>query len=111
MWTFVICEGCEGKGAAVGAALAAQDLPVQWAECLSVCAAPLTLAAQGQDRATYVFRDVSIDDLPDLVTFAREYEAAKNGWIIDARPLAALRFKLVTRVPAMITDPNECLPQ
>ena len=106
MWTFVICAGCEGKGAAVGSALAEKGLPVQWADCLSVCDAPLTVAAQGEGRATYVFRDVSVADLDGLVSFSREYAAAKHGWIVDARPLGDLRFKLVTRVPAMINDPS-----
>ena len=106
MWTFVICAGCDGKGAAIGAALQERGLPVQWTECLSVCDAPLTVAAQGNGRATYVFSDISNADLDDLVSFSKEYGAADKGWIIDARPLGDLRFKLVTRVPAMIIDPS-----
>ena len=68
--------------------------------------APLTVAAQGEGRATYVFRDVSVADLDGLMSFSREYAAAKRGWIVDALPLGDLRFKLVTRVPAMINDPS-----
>lgn len=69
--------------------------------CLSVCADPVTLAAQGAGRATYVFSGLGEADEADLRAFAEAYSGAPDGWIEDARPLGRLRFRLVTRVPAM----------
>lgn len=70
-------------------------------ECLAVCSDPVTLAAQGPGRATYVFSGLGEADEADIRAFAEAYTSAPGGWIEDARPLGRLRFQLVTRVPAM----------
>jgi len=109
-WRLVICAGCGGTGAALAKALrAALDVEVALAPCLSVCADPVTLAAQGTGRATYVFSGLGLADLADVRAFAAAYEAAPAGWIEDARPLGRLRHCLVTRVPAM-PDPAITAP-
>lgn len=101
-WRFILCAGCCGAAGslaqAIGAAVPGRQLLL--ASCLSVCKAPATLAAQGPGRATYVFSGLSAEDAPDIVAFARAYDAAPYGWIEDARPLGRLRLRLVTRVPA-----------
>lgn len=81
-------------------ARACPTVPITYAPCLSVCADPVTLAAQGPGRATYVFSGITPADEGDIAAFARCYAAADKGWIEDARPLGRLRFQLVTRVPA-----------
>ena len=98
-----MCGGCAG-GDAVRAVLEATGAPVQISECLSVCADPVTVAAQGAGRATYVFSGISAEHAHDLAAFAHAYDTADAGWIEDARPLGKLRFRLVTRVPAMRTS-------
>lgn len=100
-WEWVICGGCAGT-AALRAVLDRETAPVHVVECLSVCTAPVTLAAQGRGRATYVFAGITAEDAADIAAFARAYEAAPAGWIEDARPLGRLRFCLKTRVPAMV---------
>ncbi|KAF0675509.1 DUF1636 family protein [Profundibacterium mesophilum] len=104
-WQLVVCRGCAGDAEALAQALAdlRPGVEVVQAACLSVCAAPVTLAAQGAGRATYVFSGLGTGDLEDLSAFAEAYEAAPRGWIADARPLGRLRFRLVTRVPALRT--------
>lgn len=102
-WRLIVCRGCAGEGRALAQALADLRPGVEIAEtaCLSVCAAPVSMAAQGAGRATYVFSGLGPRDLPDIAAFADAYEAAPRGWIADARPLGRLRFQLVSRVPAL----------
>jgi len=99
-----VCTGCEGS-TALHEALAAKlpDVVLRVAECLSVCTAPATLAAQAPGRATYVFRDVTAAQVSEVAAFVTEYRESPGGWIEDARPLGALRFQLVARVPAIDT--------
>ena len=103
-WRLVICQGCVGDGAGLHAAVrdALPAVPVSRVGCLGVCRDPITLAAQGDGRATYVFSGLEPGDAGDVAAFAAAYDAAPGGWIADARPLGALRFKLVARVPAMV---------
>ena len=103
---FVVCAGCAGGDALAGAiAAACPEVAVLRAPCLSVCAAPVTLAAHAPGRATYVFSGLTAEHATDVAAFARTYLDAPDGWIEDARPLGSLRFRLVTRVPA-ITMPD-----
>jgi len=86
---------------AAALARALPGVPLDHAPCLSVCSDPVTVAAQGVGRATYVFSGLTPADVGDVVAFAAAYEAAELGWIEDARPLGRLRMCLVTRVPAL----------
>ena len=105
-WRLLVCAGCAGDASGLVAALR-DHLRVDEVPCLGVCARPVTIAAQGLGRATYVFAGVTLADVPDILAFADAYEAAAHGWIADARPLGRLRFCLVTRVPAFaITGPG-----
>lgn len=103
-WRFVICSGCGAGSADLQAAVAGAcpDVAIVQVDCLSVCRDPVTLAAQGAGRATYVFSGLGAGDAADIAAFAREYAAAPGGWIEDARPLGRLRFQLVARVPAIV---------
>ena len=100
-WRLVICDGCGGGAMAEALRRALPKVPLDHAPCLSVCAKPVTLAAQGAGRATYVFSGLTPEDVGDVVAFATAYDTAKAGWIEDARPLGRLRLCLVARVPAL----------
>ena len=100
-WEFVICSGCGGADVAQSVASACPGVSVRQVGCLSVCNDPVTVAVQGAGRATYVFSGIGPQDAGDIAAFAAAYSAAPGGWIEDARPLGRLRFRLVTRVPAM----------
>lgn len=78
--------------AGIGAELAGVD-------CMSGCTRPSTIAFRAAGKTAYLFGDVTADDLPDLVTFARLYDAAPDGVLADARPLGALRGKAMARIP------------
>jgi predicted metal-binding protein len=102
-WQFVVCNGCSGsgKGFVAELRLACPDVDVVETGCMSVCSDPVTVAAQGAGRASYVFSGIGPGDLGDLKGFAAAYAAAPAGWIEDARPLGRLRFCLLTRIPAV----------
>ncbi len=97
----LICSTCAGPGQALADVLCLDGWEVQMHPCLSVCDAPVALAAQSDGGATYVFAGLTEADAADVVAFTREYDAAQAGWIADARPLGRLRFCLKTRVPAL----------
>ena len=110
----VVCRTCrtekpEGGGdvlAALTGALreAGLDgaLDVAATDCMGACEEPVSVAFQGDGRATFLFSGVSLpEDIPDIVATSRVYLDAKDGWIEDARPCGRLRFCLRARVPAL----------
>ncbi|MCK7615269.1 DUF1636 family protein [Roseibium sediminicola] len=82
-----------------------RDLDLGTVDCMGACEQPVSLAFQGQDRATFVFSGLRFpDDIDDIVATARTYLGAKDGWIEDARSCGRLRFCLRARIPAMKPD-------
>lgn len=67
--------------------------------CMSGCVRPSTVAFRDAGKTAYLFGDLTEADLADLVRFARAYAAASDGNFADARPLGALRFKALARIP------------
>jgi Predicted metal-binding protein len=100
-----LCTSCAlGRGgfaATLGAALDAEGIAAEIAttECLSGCTRPSSLAFRATGKTAYLFGDLTGEDLPDLLTFARLYAASADGSFADARPLGALRFKALARIP------------
>jgi predicted metal-binding protein len=76
------------------------DAQIAVVDCMSGCARASTIAFRDQGKTAYLFGEVTADDLPDLITFARLYHAALDGNLSDARPLGALRSKAIARIPA-----------
>ena len=94
----------DGLGLALGDGLGdAVDLAS--ADCMGACAEPVSLALQGEGRASYLFSGVSpLEDVADILATCREYLAAPGGWIVDARPCGRLRLCLKGRIPALPRD-------
>lgn len=88
----------EPLGHALQQAEIAADIAV--IECMSGCSRASTIAFRDTGKTAYLFGDVTADDLPDLITFARLYRAAQDGNLSDARPLGRLRTKAIARIPA-----------
>ncbi|WP_269584788.1 DUF1636 family protein [Roseibium sp. Sym1] len=79
-----------------------RDFAVGTVDCMGSCEQPVSLAFQGDGRATFVFSGVQFpDDVSDIVETARTYLEAKDGWIEDAGSCGRLRFCLRARIPAM----------
>lgn len=98
-----ICGLCDGPATALSESLASHlpNWEVRLHDCLSVCAEPLSLAAQADGKATYVFAGIQQTDVDDVLAFVRLYDDSADGWIEDARPMGRLRFCLKSRVPAL----------
>ena len=103
--TVTVCESCAlgraGFEQALAAALAEAGLSAQvgGAECLSGCTRISAIAFRAPGKVAYLFGDLTALDLPDLVTFARAYQASPDGTFADARFLGGLRTKALARIP------------
>lgn len=100
-----VCQGCAGDGgglaAALDRALASDGIGVRTdaATCMSGCARPVSVAFRAPGKTAYLFGDLEPGDVAELVRFARVYDASVDGVLVDARPLGALRFKVLARIP------------
>lgn len=101
-----LCGSCDlgktGFDAPLSAALAQAGISARIAvvDCMSGCARASTIAFRMAGKTAYLFGDITAQDLPDLVNFARLYAASADGSFADARPLGALRSKAIARIPA-----------
>lgn len=75
------------------------EATVQMVDCMSGCTRPSTLAAHAPGKTAYLFGELTAADLPDILAFARLYQASADGNFADARPLGALRLKAIARIP------------
>jgi predicted metal-binding protein len=100
-----LCTGCtlgrNGFATALSQALADANIAHHMAltDCLSGCTRPSALAVRSPGKTAYLFGDLTPDDLPSLITFARLYATSIDGNFADARPLGDLRTKAIARIP------------
>ncbi len=103
---FTFCTRCPlGQSplpVALAQALSVLGISAELAEvdCMSGCARSSTASVRQEGKTAYLFGDLSQDDLADLVTFAQLYAQSTDGTFADARPLGALREKVIARIPA-----------
>lgn len=100
--TVTLCRTCPAAQTDL-AALLARALPqgyvVAETECMSGCTRPSTVAFRARAKTAYLFGDLTVADLPDLIRFAELYAASPDGNFADARPLGTLRTKAIARIP------------
>ncbi|MCB2135278.1 MAG: DUF1636 domain-containing protein [Rhodobacteraceae bacterium] len=88
-------EGLAGRlRAALGDAVAFREV-----DCMSGCTRPVTVAFRAEGKTAYLFGDITVADIPNLVTFLRLYAGSVDGDLADARPLGPLRGKAIARIP------------
>ena len=103
--TVTLCQSC-----ALGASGFAERLKPALAEagivaevggvdCMSGCTRASTIAFRAPGKTAYLFGEITEDDLPHLIAFARLYRDAPDGVLADARPLGPLRMKAIARIP------------
>ena len=81
-----------------------QGFEVSGEACLAGCDNPCTVAYLGQGKTCYLFGDISSEaDYAALVEFAADYQRSRTGWTRDGDRLAALRGKILARVPSLTT--------
>jgi predicted metal-binding protein len=97
-----ICRACLGGPDLVQALSQAltTDFHITQTDCMSGCARAATVAFRAPGKMAYLFGDLTVADVPDLVTFARLYLTSADGTFADARPLGTLRTKAIARIPA-----------
>lgn len=103
----LLCETCEGADPGAPGRLRAalaeagfQDIRVETVACMGGCAAPQTLALEGDGLATFVFDGVDPDaDRADILATAQAWRASPGGWIENALACGRLRERLRARVP------------
>lgn len=83
----------------VSLADAGLGIEVRETGCMSGCTRQSALAFRGPGKMAYLFGEITLADLPDILTFARLYLASPDGDLVDARPLGALRTKVIARIP------------
>jgi len=76
------------------------DVVVRNAACMLVCGEPISVSLSGPEKVSYLFSDVKVEDVQNLITLLHMYKANRTGLISDARPLGRLRFCLKGRLPA-----------
>ena len=100
-----VCASCpagqSGLTEALRTALADKQFAVEVREvdCMSGCTRPSSVAFRAPGKTAYLFGEITADDLPNLLTFARLYLESSDGTLADTRPLGSLRTKAIARIP------------
>jgi predicted metal-binding protein len=96
-----LCSSCALGQAGFAETLQAAlpDAQITTTDCMSGCTRPSTIAFCAPGKTAYLFGEITADDLPDLVTFARFYADSPDGNFADARILGPLRMKAIARIP------------
>lgn len=103
--TVTVCASCPAGQAGLARALrTALDqsglrTSLRGVDCMSGCTRPSTVAFRAPGKTAYLFGDLGPDDIPNLLTFLRLYDASPDGTFADARPLGDLRAKAIARIP------------
>lgn len=93
-----VCITCKG-GAELADTLDGV-VAVNRVDCMNVCTRPACLSVRDTGKAAYLFGDVTPDMADNVTTLLDLYEGAEGGIVADARPIGALRFCLIGRIPA-----------
>ena len=100
-----VCALCPAGQAGLAGQLAAAlataeiDILVRETGCMSGCTRQSTVAFRAEGKMAYLFGEITADDMPDILTFARLWLASPDGDLADARPLGSLRAKAIARIP------------
>lgn len=100
--TITLCTSCPGALTSLAETLRTH-LPaftITTTDCMSGCTRPATIAFRASGKTAYLFGDLGLDELPNLLTFATAYLSSPDGTFKDARPLGSLRTKAIARIPA-----------
>lgn len=99
------CPGGEQRLAQVRAVLDERDSAVVASACLGGCRSGASVAVRAAGGMAYLFGPLGQAEIACLPEFLRLYHKAPGGVIADARPLGALRFCLLARIPAIPLRP------
>ena len=80
----------------------AQSFAIGGAACMAGCERPCTIAFHGTTKASYLFGDITVEDVQDIVAFARQYAVLQDGWCSSVDRPGKLRHTTLARVPATV---------
>lgn len=95
------CPGGAGRLARIRAVLEGQGAAVAASACLGGCRSGASVAIRAPGGMAYLFGPVDDEEIACLPMLIALYRAAPAGAIADARPLGALRLRLLARIPAV----------
>lgn len=115
---FLICKSCRPTerhrrpGAAMIAnlrrAIHEADLSTSFevtgTACMGGCDKPCSVALRAPEKASWLFFNLDpVDDVPDIVRFAKLYAELDDGWCRSVDRPGKLAENILARLPAMIT--------
>jgi len=98
-----VLDGEPVAGARLHAALARNEAPegvrVVPVECLSACSSGAAIALSGPGRWSYVYGQMGVDDVPDILDGAAAYAATTDGIVPWRERVAIFRKRSIARLP------------
>ncbi|MEH0070434.1 DUF1636 domain-containing protein [Pannonibacter sp. Pt2-lr] len=106
-----ICVTCRDKetgerpghdlGTALASALQADtDWSVSGVECMAACGQPCTVALTAQFKTGWLFGHLTLEDVPDIAAFARQYHGLADGWCKASERPGRMAKTALARIPA-----------
>jgi len=98
-----VLDGAPVAGARLHAALARDEAPkgvrVIPVECLSACSSGAAIALSGPGRWSYVYGQMGVDDVPDILNGAAAYATTTDGIVPWRERVAIFRKRSIARLP------------
>ncbi|WP_266064294.1 DUF1636 domain-containing protein [Brucella intermedia] len=119
---FLVCKGCKRTerhrrpGATMIAnlrsAIAAAELSAQFevtgTACMGGCDQPCSVALRAPKKASWLFFNLDpLDEVDDIVRFARLYAELNDGWCRSFDRPGKLADIILARLPAMVFRPTD----
>lgn len=116
---FLICKSCKPTQrhrrpgtlmiANLRHAISEADLSAQFevsgTACMGGCDKPCSVALRAPEKASWLFFNLDpIEDVPDIVQFARLYAELEDGWCRSVDRPGKLAENILARLPAMIVN-------
>ncbi|SUB02687.1 Predicted metal-binding protein [Pannonibacter phragmitetus] len=106
-----ICVTCrdtqtgERPGQSLGAALASAlqadaDWSISGVECMAACGLPCAVALTSPGKTGWLFGNLTLEDVPDIAAFARQYHGLADGWCKASERPGRMAKTALARIPA-----------
>lgn len=95
----------ERPGQAIGEALALAlqpeaDWTVSGVECMAACSQPCAIALTAEGKTSWLFGGLTLDGVPDIAAFARQYHGLADGWCKASERPGRMAKTALARIPA-----------
>lgn len=119
---FLVCKGCKSTvrhrrpgptmidnlRAAIDASGLSSQFEVTGTACMGGCDQPCSVALRAPEKASWLFFDLDpVEDVADIVDFARLYARLDDGWCRSVDRPGKLAENILARLPAMVYRPAD----